>query len=52
MNTIKIAGMITLIAAFTLISCHKMDHGNQTTARAVVEKSFSTPILPQLVVNH
>ena len=51
MNTIKIGGMITLMAAFTLISCHKMDHGNQTTARAVVEKSFSTPIAIPMVMD-
>lgn len=36
--------MIILMSTFTIVSCHKMDNGNQATARAVIERSFSTPI--------
>lgn len=51
MNTLKIGGIFTLMTTFIFISCHKMDHGNDATARAVVEKSFSTPIAIPMVMD-
>ena len=50
MNTIKIGGIFFLLAAFTLISCHKMNDGNQITARAVVEMSFTNPVAIPMVM--
>lgn len=51
MNILKIGGLITLVSALTIISCHKMDEGNQAIAKAIVEKSFSTSIAIPMVMD-
>ncbi|MBC7885389.1 MAG: multicopper oxidase domain-containing protein [Saprospiraceae bacterium] len=51
MNILKFGGMITLVSAFTFMSCHKMGEGNKETARAVIEKSFTFPISTPMVMD-
>jgi blue copper oxidase len=51
MKTIKIGWIITMMAAVTFTSCHKMNDGNQATAREVVEMSFSNQVAMPMVMD-